>query len=293
MPCRRWCARWKKLGEEIEPLPAGGELAEQPAATVQLNEAAQDVPALRAGEQVIGIAASPGIAIGPVLVRKPQAIDYPRRGESPAVELQRLDAALDKVFAEIGTLIAQSQVASIRDIFTTHQAMLRIPPCAKRCRCACTKASAPKRPGWRNRKRGAAAEALHDQLLAERAADLRDVGRRVLACLAGVEAEQAPDEPYILVMNEVAPSDVATLNAQRVAGILTAGGGATSHSAIIARALGIPAIVGAGPGVLGLAPNTLLLLDGERGELLVAPSDTQLEQARESAPRGRTQAPGP
>ena len=94
---------------------------------MKLNEAAQDVPALRAGEQVIGIAASPGIAIGPVLVRKPQAIDYPRRGESPAVELQRLDAALDKVFAEIGTLIAQSQVASIRDIFTTHQAMLRDP----------------------------------------------------------------------------------------------------------------------------------------------------------------------
>ena len=71
------------LGEEIEPLPAGGESAEQPAATVQLHEAAQDVLALRAGEQVIGIAASPGIAIGPVLVRKPQAIDYPRRGESP------------------------------------------------------------------------------------------------------------------------------------------------------------------------------------------------------------------
>jgi len=269
------------LGEEIEPLPVGGEPAEPPAATVQLNEAAQDVPALRAGEQVIGIAASPGIAIGPVLVRKPQAIDYPRRGESPAVELQRLDAALDKVFAEIGTLIAQSQVASIRDIFTTHQAMLRDPALREEVQVRLQKGLSAE-AAWMEESESAAQqqEALHDQLLAERAADLRDVGRRVLACLAGVEAEQAPDEPYILVMDEVAPSDVATLNAQRVAGILTAGGGATSHSAIIARALGIPAIVGAGAGVLGLAPNTLLLLDGERGELLVAPSDTQLEQAR-------------
>lgn len=269
------------LGEEIEPLPAGGESAEQPAATVQLNEAAQDVPALRAGEQVIGIAASPGIAIGPVLVRKPQAIDYPRRGESPAVELQRLDAALNKVFAEIGTLIAQSQVASIRDIFTTHQVMLRDPALREEVQVRLHKGLSAE-AAWMEEIESAAQqqEALHDQLLAERAADLRDVGRRVLACLAGVEAEQAPDEPYILVMDEVAPSDVATLNAQRVAGILTAGGGATSHSAIIARALGIPAIVGAGAGVLGLAPNTLLLLDGERGELLVAPSDTQLEQAR-------------
>lgn len=268
------------LGEEVEPLPVGGEPAEQPAGIVQLDEAAQDVPALRAGEQVIGIAASPGIAIGPVLVSKPQAIDYPSRGESPAIELQRLDAALEKVHGEIGTLIAQSQVASIRDIFTTHQAMLRDPALREEVQ-VCLQKGASAEAAWMEEIESAAQqqESLHDKLLAERAADLRDVGRRVLACLTGVEAEQAPDRPYILVMDEVAPSDVATLNTQRVAGILTAGGGATSHSAIIARALGIPAIVGAGPGVLGLARNTLLLLDGERGELLVAPTDAQLEQA--------------
>jgi len=267
------------LGEEIEPLPAGGAPAEQRA--VQLNEAAQDVPVLRAGEQVIGIAAAPGIAIGPVLVRKPQVIDYPKRGESPVIELQRLDAALDKVHAEIGTLIDESQVASIRDIFTTHQAMLKDPALREEVQVRLQKGLSAE-AAWMEEIETAAQqqEALHDKLLAERAADLRDVGRRVLACLTGVEADQAPDEPYILVMDEVAPSDVATLNAQRVAGILTAGGGATSHSAIIARALGIPAIVGAGPGVLGLAPNTLLLLDGERGELLVAPTDAQLDQAR-------------
>ncbi|MDX2354371.1 phosphoenolpyruvate--protein phosphotransferase [Stutzerimonas xanthomarina] len=269
------------LGEEIEPLPVAGSASEPLEITDGPAASAIEQAALRAGEQVNGIAASPGIAIGPVLVRKPQVIDYPKRGESPAAELQRLDAALDKVHAEIGTLIEESQVASIRDIFTTHQAMLKDPALREEVQVRLQKGLSAE-AAWMEEIDSAAQqqEALHDKLLAERAADLRDVGRRVLACLTGVEAEQAPDEPYILVMDEVAPSDVATLNAQRVAGILTAGGGATSHSAIIARALGILAIVGAGPGVLGLAPNTLLLLDGERGELLVAPTDAQLEQAR-------------
>ncbi|TYP63363.1 phosphoenolpyruvate--protein phosphotransferase [Stutzerimonas stutzeri] len=269
------------LGEEIEPLPIAGSASEPLEITEGPAASAIEQAALRAGEQVNGIAASPGIAIGPVLVRKPQVIDYPKRGESPPAELQRLDAALDKVHAEIGTLIEESQVASIRDIFTTHQAMLKDPALREEVQVRLQKGLSAE-AAWMEEIDSAAQqqEALHDKLLAERAADLRDVGRRVLACLTGVEAEQAPDEPYILVMDEVAPSDVATLNAQRVAGILTAGGGATSHSAIIARALGIPAIVGAGPGVLGLAPNTLLLLDGERGELLVAPTDAQLEQAR-------------
>ena len=269
------------LGEEVEPLPAPGEASEPPVMAQGPAESAIEQAALRAGEQVNGIAASPGIAIGPVLVRKPQVIDYPTRGESPTVELQRLDAALERVHGEIGVLIAESQVASIRDIFTTHQAMLKDPALREEVQVRLQKGLSAE-AAWMEEIESAAQqqEALHDKLLAERAADLRDVGRRVLACLTGVEAEQAPDEPYILVMEEVAPSDVATLNAQRVAGILTAGGGATSHSAIIARALGIPAIVGAGPGVLGLAPNTLLLLDGERGELLVSPTDAQLEEAR-------------
>lgn len=269
------------LGEEVEPLPAPDQASEPTVTAEDSADSSAAQATLRAGEQVNGIAASPGIAIGPVLVRKPQAIDYPRRGESPVVELQRLDAALDKVHGEIGVLIGESQVASIRDIFTTHQAMLRDPALREEIQGRLQKGLSAE-AAWMEEIESAARqqEALHDKLLAERAADLRDVGRRVLACLRGVEAEQAPDEPYILVMDEVAPSDVATLNAQRVAGILTAGGGATSHSAIIARALGIPAVVGAGPGVLGLAPNTLLLLDGERGELRVAPTDAQLDQAR-------------
>ena len=80
-------------------------------------------------------------------------------------------------------------------------------------------------------------------------------------------------------MEEVGPSDVARLDPARVAGILTARGGATAHSAIVARALGIPALVGAGDAVLLIAPGTLLLLDGQRGRLSVAPDSAALQRA--------------
>jgi phosphoenolpyruvate-protein phosphotransferase len=83
----------------------------------------------------------------------------------------------------------------------------------------------------------------------------------------------------VLVMEEVGPSDVARLDPARVAGILTARGGATAHSAIVARALGIPAVVGAGDAVLLIASGTALLLDGQRGRLHVAPPADELQRA--------------
>ncbi|MBA1271874.1 phosphoenolpyruvate--protein phosphotransferase [Stutzerimonas azotifigens] len=270
------------LGEAVEPLPAElDEVLEAPAAYPQTDTAA--VARLQPGERIQAVAASPGIAIGPALVRTPLTMDFKREGESAQVEQQRLDAALDEVFAQIDRLIGESEVASVRDIFVTHQAMLR-DPALREDVLAKIQQGLSAEAAWADEVEVAARqqEALHDALLAERAADLRDVGRRVLACLIGAEAEQAPDEPYVLVMDEVAPSDVATLNRQRVAGILTARGGATAHSAIIARALGIPAIVGAGAAVLGLARGTVLLLDGDRGELQVAPNEGELQKAIEA-----------
>lgn len=78
---------------------------------------------------------------------------------------------------------------------------------------------------------------------------------------------EEPKEPYILIMHDVGPSDVARLNKDRVAGILTAIGGASAHSAIVARALGIPAIVGAGEQVLEIDPKSTLLINGDTGTL--------------------------
>lgn len=263
------------LGEEVEPLADGA--PEQPEA--ELPEAAPAAPA--PGSLLNAVPASPGIAIGPAHVRVARTFDYPARGETPASERKHLHQALAQVRAEIEALVQRSEVKAIREIFVTHLEMLTDPALGEEVEARLQRGESAA-AAWAGVIATAAAqqESLQDALLAERAADLRDVGRRVLAKLCGVVEQAEPERPYVLVLDEMAPSDVARLDRTRVAGILTARGGATSHSAIVARALGIPALVGAGAVVLALEPGTPLLLDGGRGRLVVAPEQALLERAR-------------
>lgn len=268
------------LGEEVEPLPLVVETT-----VVQVEEVAVITPKVQApvaGQQINGIAAAPGIAMGPAHVHVLQTFDYPLRGESHDIEHQRLQGALVQVREDIEGLIRRSPAKAIREIFVTHQEMLDDPALTDEVAGRLKQGeSAP--AAWISVIEAAAVqqESLADALLAERAADLRDIGRRVLAQLCGVASLDEPSQPYILVMDEVGPSDVARLDPARVAGILTARGGATAHSAIVARALGIPAIVGAGDAVLLLTSGCPLLLDGQRGQLIVDPSDAVRQQAIE------------
>lgn len=107
-------------------------------------------------------------------------------------------------------------------------------------------------------------------LMAERTTDLRDIERRLLARLVGAPEPgvPVPTEPSVLVATDLAPSDTSGLDPARVLGLVTERGGPTSHTAIIARQLGIPCVVGA-PGVADIAPGTFLLLDGTSGEVRV------------------------
>ncbi|HEY0290526.1 MAG TPA: phosphoenolpyruvate--protein phosphotransferase [Pseudomonas sp.] len=265
------------LGEDIEPLPT----AAAPAPTAAVAAVvAHTLSAPAHGSQVQAVGASPGIAMGPAHVQVLPVFDYPLLGESHAIEHQRLQSALAEVRQDIERLIQRSTAKAIREIFITHQEMLDDPELidevASRLRKGESAAAA-----WMNVIDAAARqqEQLQDVLLAERAADLRDVGRRVLAQICGVGELAEPQQPYILVMDEVGPSDVARLDPTRVAGILTARGGATAHSAIVARALGIPALVGAGDAVLLIKPGTLLLIDGQRGRLTVTPDAITVQRA--------------
>ncbi len=264
------------LGEEVEPLPT----ATSPTPAVAV--VAPETPAPLDGAQITAVPASPGIAIGPAHIQVLQAFDYPLQGESAAIERERLEKALTEVRQDIQGLIERSKAKAIREIFITHVEMLDDPELINEVILR-LKQGESAAAAWDKVIDSAARqqEQLQDVLLAERAADLRDVGRRVLAQICGIENVAAPDEPYILVMDEVGPSDVARLDPAQVAGILTARGGATAHSAIVARALGIPALVGAGDGVLLLKPGTVLLLDGQKGRLTVAPDAETLQRAAE------------
>ncbi|MBD8573588.1 phosphoenolpyruvate--protein phosphotransferase [Pseudomonas syringae] len=262
------------LGESVEPVLAAA------VPPVVQPVAPRAVVAPQAGAIISAVPASPGVAMGPAHVQVPQIFEYPQQGESPAAERERLQVALRQVRDEIGQLIERSQAKAIGEIFITHQEMLDDPELTQDVEQHVNQGKSAA-AAWDTVIETAAArqEALNDALLAERAADLRDVGRRVLAHLCGVQAVAEPEQPYILVMDEVGPSDVARLDPARVAGILTARGGATAHSAIVARALGITALVGAGEQVLLIEPGTVLLLDAQRGRLTVAPEAAVLERA--------------
>jgi phosphocarrier protein FPr len=122
--------------------------------------------------------------------------------------------------------------------------------------------------------------ALSDAYLQQRANDVKDVGRQVLLELLGqsVETDIVFPDPVILVAGELTPTDTVRLSKEKVLGIVTVSGGPTSHGAILARALGIPAIAGVDPSVLHLPADTVLAIDGFSGRLWIRPSAHVAEQ---------------
>ena len=111
---------------------------------------------------------------------------------------------------------------------------------------------------------------------AERVTDLYDVRNRIVSTLVDRPALGLPDPgyPYVLVAVDLAPADAAGLDATRCLAVITEKGGPTSHAAIIARSLGIPAVVGV-PGASAIPDGTLLLVDGTTGELIIEPTIDQ------------------
>ncbi|GAA5449600.1 hypothetical protein Ddep01_03389 [Deinococcus depolymerans] len=123
---------------------------------------------------------------------------------------------------------------------------------------------------------------LDDPTLAARAVDLGDVQRRVLRHLLGLGEERAHEGgPAILLAPDLTPSDTARLGPDALLGFVTAQGGPTSHTAIIARGLGLPAVVAAGTGLLDVPDGTPAILDGSAGRLYLNPSDADLQSARD------------
>ncbi|MGA5702855.1 phosphoenolpyruvate--protein phosphotransferase [Peterkaempfera bronchialis] len=124
--------------------------------------------------------------------------------------------------------------------------------------------------------------------LAGRVADLDDVRNRTVARLMGVPMPGVPDsdEPYVLVARDLAPADTALLDPSLVLGFVTEEGGPTSHSAILARAMGVPAVV-ALPGATALAKGAVVAVDGSTGEVLVAPSPERQAELRRVAEERR------
>jgi multiphosphoryl transfer protein len=256
--------------------------------------AAPPAPAERpaAGAVLRGIAASAGIAIGParhlgVVAGAPA--DRPpgsAADERAALDTGR-DAARAAIAADRDTIAARAGAGEAA-IFDAHLALLDddalLEPAA-----ASIAAGATAERAWHAAAEQVAAtyRALDDALLRERAADVLDVGRRVVTAITGDEVA-AVAEPGIVLADELTPADAAGLDPQLVHGIATARGTATAHAAILARSLGLPAAVGFGAALLEIPEDTPLLLDGEAGTLHVAPPDEVVSDARARRERAET-----
>ena len=203
-----------------------------------------------------GVSASPGIAVGNVVQVRHEQLRVVENANDVRAERQALDTALEHAKAELDALHGrlQKKAPAARQRFSPRIASCSTIDLLKIAGDAVSHGKTAAF-GWqlaftRHADRLAS---LKNELLAARANDLRDVGRRVLQKLTGVENEPVSYEAdSILVAEELTPSDTASLNRSRVLGLCTTLGGASSHVAILARALDLPLVVGADPRVLDL-----------------------------------------
>ncbi|RKP58810.1 phosphoenolpyruvate--protein phosphotransferase [Pararobbsia silviterrae] len=234
-----------------------------------------------------GVAASPGVGVG-TLVRWDDGDVTPveRATGTPAAESRALDKALAAVDAELEATVARaSQRGAVGEagIFAVHRVLLDDPALVDAARDLI---SLGKSAGfaWREAVRAQSAMLgnLEDKLLAERAADLRDIEKRVLRALGLSSPSRTRELPpeAVLCADEFTPSDLAGLDTTRVTGLVTARGGATTHAAIIARQLGIPALVAIGDALHAVPDGTQVVVDANAGRLEYAPTTLDIDRAR-------------
>ncbi len=238
-----------------------------------------------------GIAASPGIALGPARrLHHAGVLEAPstRAAESPERERERLQAAIAGARAAIEAdrrTVAARATAAEAQIFDAHLSLLSDEAMLERAADAITAGASAER-GWHEAACEVAAiyRGLEEPLLRERAADVLDVGQRVLAVLQG-EPAASIGQAGIVITAELTPADAVALDSELITGIATAHGAPTAHAAILARALGMPAVVGLGETVLQIGEGATVLLDGDAGTLVLEPSESTARAARERAQR--------
>jgi phosphotransferase system enzyme I (PtsI) len=233
-----------------------------------------------------GIPVSPGVAIGPVFRLETEERNVPERPIVPEEvegEIARMDDALAHAREEMSDLITVAGVENeISAIFSTHDMVLKDPKLREEVAAAI-----------RSRLVSAECaiasffdvlvqrfESVEDQYFAQRASDMRDIERRVLRALLGDRQEEISklSEPVVIAAHDLMPTQTADLDTARTLAFLSEVGGPTSHTAIIARNLGMPAVVGLGNIMERLEDGTHVIVDGNRGQVIVDPDPAQVRR---------------
>ncbi len=250
-----------------------------------VTEADKWVP-VSGGHALTGVSASPGIAIGPVYQFQTTHIvveDKPQDPEAEKLALKRAIATANEQITDIYDQVSKQSGKGQAAIFRAHLALLNDSEIFQEVSTH-IEAGHSAAWAWQNaiERRSMELKQIENERLAERAADLHDIGQRVLRLLAGAEhgAPRLPDHPVILVADDLTPSDTAQLDPKRILGLCTASGGPTAHTAIIARSLDIPCVVGAGAAILEVTSEQTCILDGSAGKLYIEPNAEDVESAK-------------
>ncbi|MBU9645781.1 phosphoenolpyruvate--protein phosphotransferase [Burkholderia gladioli] len=245
-----------------------------------------------------GVGAGPGFVAGPVRLMRSRTLQIEDRADDPLDAATRLEAALASTARELEAL-ARETGARLGEaegaIFAAQRELLDdaalLDETARRVVDGHGLAWS-----WHRATEQQAAKlaALPDPLLAARAADLRDVARRVLGHLGDADVEGSADvsgdgagqgAPAILIAEDLTPSDTAQLDPAVTLGFCTVAGGPTSHTAILARTMGVPAAVACGAALLALRDGEHVVLDGNAGRLYAGVSAADRERAAEAQRR--------
>lgn len=245
-----------------------------------------------------GIPASPGIALGPAFILEERKLSVPRStGKDAEQEWQRLQPALDEARRQLETIrthAAEKTSAEDAAIFEAHALFLSDPSLLEMVKEKLRTQGLNAEAAWQDAIQSYAAqlEAMEDELFRARSMDVRDVGQRVLRLLMGVEESSlsALEHPSIVLARDLTPSDTVRLEKKLVLAFVTAEGGPTSHTAILAKALCLPAVVGAGEELLEAEAGENLIVDGTHGEVILNPDAETVEKWEQRRRTFQTQA---
>ncbi|WP_068310319.1 phosphoenolpyruvate--protein phosphotransferase [Polycladidibacter hongkongensis] len=234
----------------------------------------------------LGYTAAPGRAIGKLTSRKNKLPPVVRLADDKEAETTALLEAIYTSRQDIRAIISSLQERSqdeLADVFFAHCQLLEDPDMTEAAQkdiaSGCSAAWS-----WQHAYKVQAEKlaAMDDPLLAGRAADVRDVGERVLRKLLGLSSSEGDlQDPSILLMEDITPSEIVMLDLSKVVGLCTHAGGSASHAAIIARSNNLPYLVNVERGLADHQDGTELLLDAKRGTIRVAPSADEIAAFKE------------
>jgi phosphoenolpyruvate-protein kinase (PTS system EI component) len=233
--------------------------------------------------ELVGVAAAGGVAVGRALVLREPDADATGEGGAASVTcaVAALDAAATELAASAERLRAEGLAAGAA-ILDTNALMAADPVLRDEVESLALELPAGAALRRAAERHAALLAALPDPLLAARAADVRELGRRAARLAAGTARTLSGDGPAILIARDLGPADVADLreSSAAVSGLALAEGAPTSHAAIMARSLGLPMAVALGEDILRVADGGTLVLDGDRGRVYVEPAPEVEEWGR-------------